>query len=198
MIEDPKLPFELDALEPHMSKETLEYHYEKHHLGYVKNLNKVIKGTRFEDSKLEEIVEKAAGGFSRPIFNNAAQVWNHTFFWNCLSTEGGEPSDELKEAIDKQFKSMDKFKEKFKSIATKLFGSGWVWLVQTAGGVLTIEQFHNADSPLKRDVTPLLVLDVWEHAYYIDHRNDRGAHVDAFWNIVNWEFVNGNYGSSKD
>ena len=194
MIEDPKLPFELDALEPHMSEETLKYHYEKHHLGYVKNLKKLIEGTRYVDMDLDDIVTKSNG----EIFNNAAQVWNHSFFWNCLSADGGEPSDELKEALEKQYKSMDAFKKMFLDQAKALFGSGWVWLVRTAGGVLTTYKYENAKTPLKDSVTPLLVLDVWEHAYYIDHRNDRSEYVDAFWNIVNWEFVNENYRSSKN
>lgn len=190
MIDDPKLPFELDALEPHMSEETLKYHYEKHHLGYVKNLNKLIKSTRYEDMKLDEIVKKSNGD----IFNNAAQIWNHTFFWNGLSAEGGEPSDELKAAIDEQYTSMDKFKEMFTLQSKALFGSGWIWFVKTAGGVLTMSKYTNAKTPLKDSVTPLLVLDVWEHAYYIDHRNDRGKHVDAFWNIINWNHVNDAFG----
>ncbi len=182
----PKLPYAKNALAPHISQETIEFHYGKHHQAYVDNLNKLITGTEFEKASLEEIIKKASGG----IFNNAAQVFNHTFYWNCLSPEGGDkPSGNLAKAIDKEFGSFDGFKEKFTQAATTLFGSGWAWLVKTADGKLAIEPAGNAGNPIRDGKKPLLTCDVWEHAYYIDYRNARAKYVEAFWNLVNWEFV---------
>ena len=184
----PELPFAKDALEPHISAETLEYHYGKHHAAYVANLNKLIPGTEFEKLTLEEIVKRASGG----IFNNAAQVWNHTFYWNCLSPQGGgEPSGALAAAFNKAFGSFAQFKEKFTGAAVSQFGSGWAWLSRNPDGSLSVESTSNAQTPLTQGKTPLLVCDVWEHAYYIDYRNARAAYVDAFWKLVNWQAVAG-------
>ncbi len=187
----PALPYELNALEPHISKETLEYHYGKHHQTYVTNLNNLIKGTEFADLSLEDIVKKSAGG----IFNNAAQVWNHTFYWNCLSPKGGgQPSGKLAEAINQTFGSFDKFKEEFAKTAVTTFGSGWAWLVKNADGKLALVSTSNAGTPMTAGQTALLTCDVWEHAYYIDYRNARPKYVETFWNLVNWEFVAKNFG----
>jgi Fe-Mn family superoxide dismutase len=185
----PELPFSKDALAPHISAETLEYHYGKHHAAYVANLNKLIPGTEFEKMTLEEIIKKAAGG----VFNNAAQIWNHTFYWNCLSPKGGgEPGGALADAIKKSFGSFAQFKEKFTSAAVTTFGSGWAWLVKNSDGSLAVESTSNAENPLKKGKTALLTCDVWEHAYYIDYRNARAAYVEAFWKLVNWKFVEKN------
>lgn len=182
----PELPYAKDALVPHLSAETIEYHYGKHHAAYVTNLNKLIPGTEFENLSLEEIVKKSSGA----IFNNAAQVWNHTFYWNCLSPKGGgEPSGALAAAIATAFGSFAQFKEKFTSTAVGTFGSGWAWLVRDADGKLAIESTSNAGCPLTAGKKPLLTCDVWEHAYYIDYRNLRPKYVEAFWNLVNWPFV---------
>jgi len=186
----PELPFAKDALAPHISAETIEYHYGKHHVAYITNLNKLIKGTEFENAPLEEIIKKASGG----IFNNAAQVWNHTFYWNCLSPKGGgEPAGKLAEAVKKNFESFSQFAEKFKAAAVSHFGSGWAWLIKNPDGSLAIETTQNAETPLKDDKKALLTCDVWEHAYYIDYRNARAKYVEAFWKIVNWKFVENNY-----
>lgn len=187
----PELPFAMDALQPHISKETLEYHYGKHHNAYVTNLNNLIPGTEFEDMSLEDIVKKApAGG----IFNNAAQVWNHSFYWNCLSPNGGgEPIGKLLEAINKAFGSFDEFKDKFTKSAVINFGSGWTWLVNGENG-LEIINTSNAGTAQTSGKTVLLTCDVWEHAYYVDYRNARPQYVEAFWNLINWDFVEGNLG----
>ncbi|MDI9471568.1 MAG: superoxide dismutase [Tissierellia bacterium] len=186
----PKLPFNEDALEPVISKETIEFHYGKHHQAYVDNLNKLIAGTEFEDMELEEIIMKSGGG----IFNNAAQVFNHTFYWNCLTPNGGgKPEGKLAEAIDEAFGSFEKFKELFSAKAVGTFGSGWAWLVKNQDGALEIVSTGNADNPLTKGQTPLLTCDVWEHAYYIDYRNARAKYVEAFWNLLNWDFVAGNF-----
>ena len=180
------LPFAMDALAPHISKETLEYHYGKHHQAYVNNLNKLVPGTKFEGKSLEEIIKAADGG----IFNNAAQVWNHTFYWNSLSPNGGgEPADALAAAIDDAFDSFDAFQEKFTTTAMTTFGSGWAWLVKNKHDQLDIVSTSNAGNPLCDGHTPLLTCDVWEHAYYIDTRNDRGAYLKHYWELVNWDFV---------
>ena len=185
-IELPALPYEKNALEPHISAETLEYHYGKHHKTYVDNLNKLIAGTEFENMALEDIIRKAQGG----MFNNAAQVWNHTFYWNCLSPKGGgEPSGKLGEAMTKTFGSFAAFKEEFSKTAIGTFGSGWAWLVQRPDGAVALVSTSNAATPLTGNDKPLLTCDVWEHAYYIDYRNARPKYVEAFWNLVNWEFV---------
>jgi Fe-Mn family superoxide dismutase len=185
----PDLPYSNDALEPVISKETIEYHYGKHHQTYVTNLNKLIVGTEFENLPLEEIIKKSSGG----IFNNAAQVFNHTFYWNCLAPQaGGEPTGKLAEAINEAFGSFAQFKEKFSATAVGTFGSGWAWLVKNAAGKLEIISTSNAGTPMTEGKTALLTCDVWEHAYYIDYRNARAGYVDKFWNLVNWDFVASN------
>jgi Fe-Mn family superoxide dismutase len=187
----PPLPYAIDALAPHISAETLEFHHGKHHKTYVDNLNKLIPGTEFENLSLEDIVRKSSGG----IFNNAAQIWNHTFYWNCLAPNaGGKPSGALAAAIDTAFGSFDAFKEKFSQTAITTFGSGWAWLVKNAAGGLELVSTSNAGCPLTAGQTPLLTCDVWEHAYYIDYRNARPKYVESFWNLVNWDFVARNFG----
>lgn len=187
----PDLPYDKSALEPHISAETLDYHYGKHHQTYVTNLNNLIKGTEFEDSSLEDIVIKASGG----LFNNAAQVWNHTFYWNCLSPNGGGvPSGALADAINASFGSFDEFKTQFSQTAITTFGSGWAWLVKNSDGSLALASTSNAGTPMTDGKTPLLTCDVWEHAYYVDYRNARPKYVESFWNIVNWNFVSQNFG----
>lgn len=187
----PALPYARNALEPHISAETLEFHYGKHHQTYVTNLNNLIPGTEYENLSLEEIVRKApAGG----VFNNAAQIWNHTFYWNSLSPNGGgEPTGALAEAIVKSFGSFEKFKEEFTKCAVTTFGSGWAWLVKNADGSLALVSTGNAGCPLTSGQPPLLTCDVWEHAYYIDYRNARPKYVEAFWSLVNWEFAAANF-----
>ncbi|MDD4541661.1 MAG: superoxide dismutase [Eubacteriales bacterium] len=186
----PELPFAQNALEPVISEETLEYHYGKHHQAYVTNLNKQIAGTEFEDMSLEDIIKKSSGG----IFNNAAQVWNHTFYWNCLAPDaGGKPGGELAAAIDEAFGSFDEFKEKFSATAAGTFGSGWAWLVKGADGKLETVSTSNAGTPMTDGKTALLTCDVWEHAYYIDYRNARPKYIEKFWDLVNWDFVAENY-----
>jgi Fe-Mn family superoxide dismutase len=185
-FELPLLPFAMDALEPFISKQTLDFHYGKHHLTYVNNLNKLIVGTKFEKSSLEEIIQTADGG----IFNNAAQVWNHTFYWNCMSPKGGgEPAGKLLEAIKNEFGSFEEFKEKFSVAATTLFGSGWAWLVKNKENKLQIIQTSNASNPMTQGFTSLLTCDVWEHAYYLDKQNRRPAYVEDFWKLVDWKAV---------
>lgn len=180
------LPYAMDALEPFISKKTLEFHYGKHHQAYVNNLNKLIVGTAFEEATLEDIIRKASGG----IFNNGAQVWNHTFYWNCLKPAGGgEPAGRLADVINRDFGSFGAFKEKFTAAAATLFGSGWAWLVKTADGKLEITQESNAGNPLKTGATPLLTCDVWEHAYYLDKQNVRPDYIADFWKLVDWEAV---------
>ena len=188
-IELPKLPWQEDALAPLISKETIAYHYGKHHAAYVANLNKLIKGTPYESMSLEEIVKKAPAG---PMFNNAAQVWNHTFYWNCLAPNaGGEPKGELAEAIKKSFGSFANFKEQFTKAASTLFGSGWTWLARNPDGTLVIVATSNAATPLTEGKKPLLTCDVWEHAYYIDYRNRRPDYIGSFWKLVDWKAVEG-------
>lgn len=185
----PDLPYAMDALAPHISKETLEFHYGKHHQTYVTNLNNMIKGTDFESMSLEDIVAKSEGG----MFNNAAQIWNHTFYWNSLSPNGGgEPTGAVADGINKKWGSFDKFKEAFNASAAGNFGSGWTWLVQKGDGSLDIVNTSNAATPLTTGDTPLLTCDVWEHAYYIDYRNSRPNYLGAYWNLVNWEFATAN------
>lgn len=185
----PQLPYPIDALAPHISKETLEYHYGKHHNAYVNNLNKLIAGTEFETMSLEAIIKKSTGG----IFNNAAQVWNHTFYWHSLSPNGGgEPTGKVAEAINKTFGSFSAFKEQFSQAAATTFGSGWAWLVQDEQGALKIISTSNAATPMTEKLHALLTCDVWEHAYYIDYRNARPDYINAFWSLVNWSFVEEN------
>lgn len=182
----PELPYPRDALKPVISPETIEYHYGKHHQAYVDNLNKLITGTEYKDMSLEEVIKKSSGG----IFNNAAQVFNHSFYWKCMSPNGGgEPTGKLAELINKNFGSFAAFKEKFTAVAMATFGSGWTWLIQNDDGSLGIESTSNAGTPITEGKTPLLTCDVWEHAYYIDYRNARAAYVEKFWDIVNWDFV---------
>jgi Fe-Mn family superoxide dismutase len=184
----PELPYSKDALQPHISAETLEYHHGKHHNAYVTNLNNQIKGTKFEDMSLEDIIKNSEGG----IFNNSAQVWNHTFFWHCMApNKGGAPTGKIAELINKKWGSFEAFKEEFTKSAVGNFGSGWTWLIQTADGV-EIFNTSNADTPMKHGKKAVLTLDVWEHAYYIDYRNSRPNFINAFWNLVNWDFVNQN------
>ena len=185
----PPLPYAKDALAPHISAETLDYHYGKHHAAYVANLNKLIPGTEFENLSLEDIVKKASGG----IFNNAAQIWNHTFYWNCLAPGGSEPTGALADAVNKAFGSFAQFQEKFTATAVTTFGSGWAWLVINADSSLAIESTSNAATPLKDGKIALLTCDVWEHAYYIDYRNARAKYVESFWKIVNWKFAAENF-----
>lgn len=186
----PPLPYAKDALQPHISAETIEHHYGKHHQAYVTNLNNLIKGTEFENMTLEEIIMKSSGG----VFNNAAQVWNHTFYWHCLSPNGGgEPSGALHDAIKAKWGSFEAFKDAFSKAAVGTFGSGWAWLVKTRDGALEIVSTSNAATPMTNGQTALLTCDVWEHAYYIDYRNLRPKYVEAFWNLVNWDFVSQNY-----
>ncbi len=188
----PALPYAKNALEPVISAETIEYHYGKHHQTYVTNLNNLIKGTEFENASLEEIIVKSTGG----IFNNAAQVWNHTFYWNGFKPNGGgAPTGELAAAIDKAFGSFDEFKKQFSQKAITTFGSGWAWLVKNKDGSLSLESTSNAATPMTNGQTALLTIDVWEHAYYIDYRNARAKYVEEFWNIVNWDFVAANFKS---
>lgn len=185
----PELPYAMDALAPHISKETLEFHYGKHHAAYVNNLGPLLKGTELENADLETIVRKSSGG----TFNNAAQVWNHSFYWNCLSPNGGgAASGAVAEKINAAFGSFDKFKEEFTASAIGNFGSGWTWLVENKDGSVAIVNTSNAETPLTTDAKPLLTVDVWEHAYYIDYRNARPKYMEAFWALVNWEFVNAN------
>ncbi|MDA3934720.1 MAG: superoxide dismutase [Fe] [Gammaproteobacteria bacterium] len=185
-FELPALPYAKNALEPHISAETLEFHYGKHHQTYVTNLNNLVDGTDNANKSLEDIIRSSSGG----LFNNAAQVWNHTFYWNCLSPNGGgEPSGKLADAINSDFGSFAEFKEAFNKTAITTFGSGWAWLVKKSDGSLELASTSNAKSPLISGDRPLLTCDVWEHAYYIDYRNARPKYLEAFWHLVNWDFV---------
>ena len=188
----PPLPYAMDALAPHVSKETLEYHYGKHHQAYVNNLNNLIPGTKYEGLSLEETVKQSHGQLSeKPVFNNSAQVWNHTFYWHCLAPKaGGDPNGAIKDAIDKSFGNFADFKKKFSDAAAAQFGSGWAWLVKNGDGSLAIETTSNAETPFASGKTCVLTCDVWEHAYYIDYRNARPKYVEEFWKLVNWDFVN--------
>jgi superoxide dismutase, Fe-Mn family len=187
----PALPYALDALAPKISKETLEYHYGKHHQAYVTNLNNLIKGTEFEKLSLEEIIKKAGGG----IFNNAAQIWNHTFYWNSLAPNaGGQPGGTLAAAIAKKWGSFDAFKEAFTKSAVGNFGSSWTWLVKKPDGSLDIVNTSNAATPITGSDVPLVTCDLWEHAYYIDYRNRRPDYLGAYWSLVNWAFAQKNFG----
>lgn len=186
----PELPYSQNALEPHISAETLEYHHGKHHKTYVDKLNELIVGTDFSNKTLEDIIKTSNG----PIFNNAAQVWNHTFYWHCLAPHaGGEPDGKLGQMIAKTFGSFAQFKEQFSKIAIGTFGSGWGWLVKDTNQELKIISTSNAANPLTENLIPLLTCDVWEHAYYIDYRNARAKYVEAFWSLVNWKFVADNF-----
>jgi len=189
----PALPYDKNALEPHISAETLEYHYGKHHQAYLNNLNNLIPGTPFEKLSLEEIIQKSSGA----IFNNAAQVWNHSFYWNSLSPinlhGGAAPQGKLAESIHQTFGSFEKFKEAFTQKALSNFGSGWTWLVKNKAGLLEIINTSNAANPMTEGHTPLITCDVWEHAYYIDYRNARPQYLEAFFALANWEFAGKNF-----
>ncbi|RJF92704.1 superoxide dismutase [Noviherbaspirillum saxi] len=190
----PALPYAADALQPYISKESIDYHYGKHHLTYVTNLNNLVKGGEFEHASLEEIVRDSAGS----LFNNAAQIWNHTFFWNCMAPEGGgAPVGLLAGAIVVRWGSISKFKEEFTRACVSNFGSGWTWLVRKPDGSLDIVNTANAGTPILTSDVPLLTCDVWEHAYYIDYRNARAKFVEAFWNVVNWDFVAQNFAAQE-
>ena len=186
----PELPYPKNGLAPHISEETLNYHYGKHHQAYVNKLNALLENnSEFTNASLEEMIKDSRGA----IFNNAAQIWNHTFYWNSLSPKGGgSPPREVADALKKEFGSVEKFKEEFTAHALGQFGSGWAWLTKTSEGSLKIHSTGNADTPVKTGDTPLLTCDVWEHAYYIDYRNARPEYLKAFWNIVNWDFINKN------
>ncbi|MBA3980642.1 MAG: superoxide dismutase [Fe] [Alcanivorax sp.] len=191
-FELPALPYAKDALAPHISAETLEYHYGKHHQTYVDKLNGLVKGTDNEGKSLEDIIKSAGPG---PVFNNAAQVWNHTFYWHSLSPNGGgEPTGALADAIKAKWGSFDKFKEEFSNSAANNFGSGWTWLVKN-GNELEIVNTSNAATPITDGKTALITVDVWEHAYYIDYRNARPKYLEAFWALANWDFAAKNFGA---
>lgn len=186
----PELPFAKNALEPHISERTLEFHYGKHHQTYVKTLNTLIEGTEFENKTLEEIIKSSDGG----IFNNAAQVWNHTFYWNCLApNHKPAPEGSLKKAIEEAFGSFENFKEEFTKKSVGLFGSGWCWLVKDSAGKLSIVQQSNAGNPMTKGLTPIMVCDVWEHAYYLDKQNARPKYMESYWELVNWDFIEKQY-----
>lgn len=184
----PDLPYEYGSLKPFISQETLEYHHGKHHQAYVNNLNKMVPGTPFEGSDLDSLVMESEGG----IYNNAAQVWNHTFYFNSFSAKGKRvPDGIIADAINSSFGSFEKFREQFDGAASTLFGSGWAWLVQEEGGKLAIVQESNAGNPMRKGLKPLLTCDVWEHAYYIDYRNRRPDYINAFWSVIDWEIISG-------
>lgn len=186
----PELPYARDALVPHMSSETLDYHYGKHHKTYVDKANPLIAGTEFENMSIEDIILKSSGG----VFNNVAQIWNHTFFWNCLTPSQAEPGKKLTDALVKTFGGVEDFKKKFTEAAIATFGSGWAWLVKNSDGTLEIVSTQGAGNPMTKGQTPLLTCDVWEHAYYIDYRNARPTYLEHYWALVNWEFVEKNLG----
>ncbi len=189
IFELPRLPYEKNALEPHISSETLDYHYGKHHQTYVTNLNNLL-AEQTDNKSLEDVIMSSEGA----VFNNAAQVWNHTFYWHCLSPNGGgTPNGALLEAINAKFGDFQEFHAQFTKAAISTFGSGWAWLVKNLDGQLEIISTSNADTPMKHNKKALLTCDVWEHAYYIDYRNARPKYIDAFWNLVNWDFVSNNF-----
>lgn len=195
-IELPPLPYAQDALAPIISAETISYHYGKHHQAYVTNLNNLIPGTPYESMSLDDIVKASHGKpTEKPVFNNSAQVWNHTFYWHSLAPKaGGEPTGAIAAAIEKSFGSFADFKDKFSKAAATQFGSGWAWLVKNADGGLAIEQSANAETPFATGKQCVLTIDVWEHAYYVDYRNARPKYIEEFWKLVNWDFANKNLG----
>ena len=183
----PPLPYEMNALEPHISSETLEFHYGKHHQTYVNNLNGLVEGTDNASKSLEEIIMSSDGG----LFNNAAQVWNHTFYWNCMGPNGGgNPTGSAADAINQAFGSFDNFKDQFSKSAATNFGSGWTWLVKNSSGAVEIQNTSNAGCPMTSGNKAVLTIDVWEHAYYVDKRNARPAYIESWWNLVKWDYVN--------
>ena len=183
----PPLPYDMNALEPHISSETLEFHYGKHHQTYVNNLNGLVEGTDNASKSLEEIIMSSDGG----LFNNAAQVWNHTFYWNCMGPNGGgNPTGSAADAINQAFGSFDNFKDQFSKSAATNFGSGWTWLVKNSSGTVEIQNTSNAGCPMTSGNKAVLTIDVWEHAYYVDKRNARPAYIESWWNLVNWDYVN--------
>ena len=199
MFKLPELPYGLDGLEPHISKKTLEYHYGKHHKAYIDNLNGLLEGEdEFDGKNIEEIVASSSG----KIFNNAAQAFNHTFYWYCMRPvaegEANEPSAKLKALLEDKFGSVEDFKNQFTEVAKTHFGSGWAWLVKKQSGDIEIVGMHDADTPIMSGDVPLLALDVWEHAYYLDYQNSRPDYIEAFWNVVNWEFVESQLDGSGD
>ncbi|MGE0197738.1 MAG: superoxide dismutase [Simkaniaceae bacterium] len=193
-FKQPDLPYDLKALHPFVSEEQMDYHYNKHHAAYFKNLNRLVEGKPESKLSLDEVVKNASGG----VFNNAAQAWNHTFFWDCMHPSGGgKPQGDLMSAIERDFGKFEEFKEKFSNAAATLFGSGWAWLAADAKGKLEIMPLSNADTPLKHGKTPILTLDVWEHAYYIDYRNKRPDFIEQFWDVIHWNFVDQCYKGGK-
>lgn len=189
----PELPYDTNALNPIITEETFDYHYGKHHAAYVNNLAGLVKNTPLETATVEEIIQKGFAENNAGLFNNAAQHWNHSFFWHCLSPNGGKaPQGRIAELINRDFGSFEEFKNKFSETAIKLFGAGWAWLAQDDQGLLEIVPMKDAHTPLTENKTPILTLDVWEHAYYIDYRNARPKFVEGFWEIVNWDFANKN------
>lgn len=193
-FKQPELPYDLKALAPFVSEEQMDYHYNKHHAAYFKKLNGLVEGKPESEKALEDVVKSSSGG----VFNNAAQAWNHTFFWHCMSPNGGgKPSGDLMSAIERDFGSLDEFMKKFSDAAATLFGSGWAWLATDGQGKLDIMALSNADTPLKHGKTPILTLDVWEHAYYIDYRNERPKFIEQFRDVIHWDFVDQCYKSAK-
>ncbi|QVL56996.1 MAG: superoxide dismutase [Simkaniaceae bacterium] len=189
-FKQPELPYDLKALAPFVSEEQMDYHYNKHHAAYFKKLNGLIEGKPEEQKELDDVVKSSSGG----VFNNAAQAWNHTFFWDCMSPDGGgKPSGELLESIERDFGGLEPFMKQFSDSAATLFGSGWAWLASDAAGKLEIMPLSNADTPLKHNKTPILTLDVWEHAYYIDYRNERPRFIEQFRDVIHWDFAENNY-----
>lgn len=193
-FQQPPLPFGMDEMKPFLSEEQLQYHYGKHHAAYFKNLNDLVAGKPEADMPLREVVVSSRG----PVFNNAAQAWNHSFYWDCMSPQGGgEPKGELAAAIVRDFGSFEAFRKAMSEAAVKLFGSGWAWLAADKDGKLEIMSLGNADTPLKYGKEPLLTIDVWEHAYYVDYRNERARYVEEFWKYVNWDFVSKCFAAAK-
>ncbi len=190
-IELPKLPFSVDALEPNLSRRTLEFHYGKHHRNYVETLNDLIQNTSLDNYSLEEIMI-ASYRNKQKIYNNAAQVWNHSFMWNCLTKKGSSPSENVQKAIARKFGSLDEFKNKFITEAKGLFGSGWTWLVKDKKGELQIRALKNAENPMQNGEVPVFTCDVWEHAYYLDYQNERAQYLENFWPLINWQFIEEN------
>lgn len=197
MIEQPQLPYAKNALEPTISEQTMDLHYNKHHKGYIDNINKLIKQTDYQQMGLEQLVQMVPTG---PMFNNAGQALNHNLFWESMSPDSDEEqiSVQLQRALEERFDSIDGFKQKFKDTGTKLFGSGWVWLVADNKGTLKIQQFKNGDTPARHDLQPILPCDVWEHAFYLDYHNDKGKYLDNFWNVVNWKVISQRFEQTQE